>query len=138
MKRIILIIFAIVAVAGMAVLAMTKPDRAAHYQAVKMQVLKVVDHSLSGNPVTAEYTVIGTLKALDMIDEYLQRNLLLHEHMFYTTGILIYKDMLVPISIGVLGQVYLTIDDEDMKKVEDLFTSSRIIKSVGSVDFNDN
>ena len=55
--------------------------------------------------------------ALNMIDEYLQRNLIIREHTFYTSGVLVYKEWFIPVSIGVMGKVYLTMDEDDMKRV---------------------
>ena len=112
----ILIALAVVLAIVMATLAMTKPDRKAHYEAVKGMALKVVDHELSSNPLTKEHAAVGLMIALNEIDEYLQRNLIVYEHTFYTNGILLYKDMFVPISIGIFGNVYLTIDEEKVKK----------------------
>lgn len=120
MKRKVLFIFAIVVVIVLATLAMTKPDRAAHYEAVKAMALKTVDHELSKNPQTAEYAAIGTAKALNMIDEYLQRNLLVYEHTFYSSGVLIYNDRFIPISVGVFNKVYLTVGEEDVKRVVEI------------------
>lgn len=116
LKRILL--FALVGIiAVMVTLTMTKPERPAHYDAVKGLALKTVDHELTGNPVTAEYAALGTMKALNKIDEYLQRNLIIREHTFYNSGVLIYKDYFIPVSIGVMGKVYLTVSEDDMKRV---------------------
>lgn len=117
MKRRILLGVAIIVVIVMAALAMTKPDRVSHYEAVKTMALKAVDHELSNNPETAEYAALGTVTALNMIDEYLKRNLLVYEHTFYNSGVLIYNDNFIPISVGVFNHVYLTFDEEDMKRV---------------------
>jgi len=116
LKRILL--FALVGIiAVMLTLTMTKPERPAHYDAVKGLALKTVDHELIGNPVTAEYAALGTMTALNKIDEYLQRNLIIREHTFYNSGVLIYKDYFIPVSIGVMGKVYLTVSEDDMKRV---------------------
>ena len=113
----ILIIVAFVVVALLVALSMTKPDRMAHYDAVKNAVknmaLKTVDHELTSNPLTAEYATIGTMAALNVIDEYLQRNFIVREHTFYTSGILVYNDMFIPVSIGIMGKVYLTVNEDD-------------------------
>lgn len=127
MKWKILLGIVFVVAIGLTVLSQTKPDRTAHYEAIKKMALKTVDHELSNNPLTAEYAAIGTMAALNLIDDYLQRNLLLREHTFYTSGVLIYKDMFIPISIGVMGQVYLTVDEEDVKKV--------LVKHIGPTGF---
>jgi hypothetical protein len=116
LKRILL--FALVGIiAVMVTLTMTKPERPAHYDAVKGLALKTVDHELTGNPVTAGYAALGTMTALNKIDEYLQRNLIIREHTFYNSGVLIYKDYFIPVSIGVMGKVYLTVSEDDMKRV---------------------
>lgn len=116
LKRILL--FALVGIiAVMVTLTMTKPERPAHYDAVKGLALKTVDHELTGNPVMAEYAALGTMTALNKIDEYLQRNLIIREHTFYNSGVLIYKDYFIPVSIGVMGKVYLTVSEDDMKRV---------------------
>jgi len=116
LKRILL--FALVGIiAVMVTLTMTKPERPAHYDAVKGLALKTVDHELTGNPVTAEYAALGTMTALNKIDEYLQRNLIIREHTFYNSGVLIYKDYFIPVSIGVMGKAYLTVSEDDMKRV---------------------
>ena len=117
MKWKILLGFAVVAIIVMITLATTKPDRPAHYYAVKGLALKTVDHELTSNPVTAEYAALGTMVALNMIDEYLQRNLIIREHTFYTSGVLVYKEWFIPVSIGVMGHVYLTVDEDDLKRV---------------------
>ena len=106
----ILIIVAFVVVALLVALSMTKPDRMAHYDAVKNMALKTV---------TAEYATIGTMAALNVIDEYLQRNFIVREHTFYTSGILVYNDMFIPVSIGIMGKVYLTVNEDDLKRMLD-------------------
>jgi hypothetical protein len=116
LKRILL--FALIGIIAVMVnLTMTKPERPAHYDVVKGLALKTVDHELTGNPVTAEYAALGTMTALNKIDEYLQRNLIIREHTFYNSGVLIYKDYFIPVSIGVMGKVYLTVSEDDMKRV---------------------
>lgn len=117
MKTRILIVVAIIAAVLMFALSMTKPDRAAHFDAIKQMALKTVDHELTSNPLTAEYATIGTMTALNMIDEYLQTNLIVQEHTFYTSGLLIYKDLFIPVSYGVMGEVHLVVSEADMKRI---------------------
>jgi hypothetical protein len=57
------------------------------------------------------------MAALNVIDEYLQRNFIVREHTFYTSGILVYNDMFIPVSIGVMGKVYLTVNEDDLKRM---------------------
>lgn len=115
MKKILLIISLFV-VAALAVLAMTKPDWSEHYDVVKKTVANMVDRELHDNPLTAEYATVGTMSALNMLDDYLSKNLMMQDHTFYTIGLLRYKDMFLPISIGMLGQVHLTVSEDNLKE----------------------
>ena len=112
MKKILLILLCIVLL-GMLVLAMTKPERSEHYDAVKITATKVIDRELHDNPLTAEFATIGMMTALNMLDDYLSKNLMVHDH---TVGVLRYQEMFFPISIGVFGQVHLTVSEDDLKK----------------------
>jgi len=135
MKRILLIISLFVVV-GMAVLAMTKPDRPQHYNVVKVAATKVIDHEMHANSLTAEYATIGTMSALNMLDDYLSKNLVVHDHTFYTVGMLRYQEMFFPISIGVFGQVHLTVSEDDLKKalkmpeIKDMMKSKSVEEAV--------
>ena len=115
MKKVLLII-SIIVVVGMVVLTMTKPERSEHFYLVKKTVAKVVDRELNANPLTAVFATLGTMSTLNVVDDYLSKNLMMQDHTFYTTGVLRYNDMFIPISIGVFGQVYLTVSEDDIKK----------------------
>mgnify|MGYP006916073114 CR=1 FL=1 len=110
-----LIVFLVLA--GLLVLAMTKPDRAAHYETVKKEVLAIVDREMNSNPVLRDFAALGTLTALNVMDGYLGRFLVVRDHTFYTVGVIIYKDQPIPISVGVLNHVWLTADEDDLERV---------------------
>ena len=128
MKKILLIILCIILV-GLVVLTMTKPDRSDHYDAVKMVVAKVVDRELHANPLTAEYATLGTVSTLEKVDDYLSKNLMVQDHTFYTVGMLKYQEMFLPISIGVFGQVHLTIGEDDLKEALKMPEMQEMMKS---------
>ena len=128
MKKILLIILCIILV-GLVVLTMTKPDRSDHYDAVKMVVAKVVDRELHANPLTAEYATIGMVSALEKVDDYLSKNLMVQDHTFYTVGMLKYQEMFLPISIGVFGQVHLTVGEDDLKEALKMPEMQEMMKS---------
>lgn len=128
MKKILLIISLFVVV-GMAVLAITKPDRPEHYNAVKIAATKVIDRELHANSLTAEYATIGTMSALNMLDDYLSKNLMVHDHTFYTVGMLRYQEMFFPVSVGVFGQVHLTVNEDDLKKALKMPEIKEMMKS---------
>ena len=128
MKKILLIILCIILV-GLVVLTMTKPDRSDHYDAVKMVVAKVVDRELHANPLTAEYATLGTVSTLEKVDDYLSKNLMVQDHTFYTVGMLKYQEMFLPISIGVFGQVHLTVGEDNLKEALKMPEMQEMMKS---------
>ena len=128
MKKILLIILCVILV-GLVVLTMTKPDRSDHYDAVKMVVAKVVDRELHANPLTAEYATLGTVSTLEKVDDYLSKNLMVQDHTFYTVGMLKYQEMFLPISIGVFGQVHLTVGEDDLKEALKMPEMQEMMKS---------
>ena len=128
MKKILLIILCVILV-GLVVLTMTKPDRSDHYDAVKMVVAKVVDRELHANPLTAEYATLGTVSTLEKVDDYLSKNLMVQDHTFYTVGMLKYQEMFLPISIGIFGQVHLTVGEDDLKEALKMPEMQEMMKS---------
>ena len=115
-KKILLSLVIVVAlVMGAAV--MTKPDYKAHYDLVKRTALKVIDHQVNSNPWAALFGPMVTMSALDIVDGYLKKNLLFYDHTFYTTGVLIYQDMFIPVSVGAFGHVHMLVSEDDIKNV---------------------
>ena len=128
MKKILLIILCVILV-GLVVLTTAKPDRSEHYDTVKRAVAKVVDRELHANPLTAEYATIGTVSTLDKVDDYLSKNLVVQERNLYTICLLIYKEMFLPISFGVFGQVHLTVGEDDLKEALRMPEMKEMMKS---------
>ncbi len=111
----VLLIFGGIVIAGLAVLNMTKPDRKAHYDEIKGAILKVVSKEMNENPALQPYAILGTMKALETTDKLLTSALIIHDHAFYNVGIIIYNDHLIPVSVGVLGKIHLTISQNDLE-----------------------
>ena len=114
-KVLLIIVIAILAV--MAALTMTKPDRTAHYEAVKRVVFKVVETEVTRKIPDESLMTIGIVTALNATDEYLQKNMLVYEHTFYNIGFILYDNRFLPVSIGVMGQVHLTFDQKDLERL---------------------
>jgi len=112
--KVLLAIGALIVVA-LVVLMTTKPDRSAHYDAVKNAVLEVVSKELNENPALQPYAAMGTMKALEATDNLLTRGLVIRDRTYYNIGFVIYKDKLIPVSIGILGQIHLTMDQQDLE-----------------------
>ncbi len=107
----------VVIVVGVLVsLAVTKPDRMAHYDAVKGLMVKVIEKKVASLDIDESFKTMGTLAALNAGDAYLRQNLLVYEHTFYNTGILIYEDNFIMVSIGAWGHAFLTFTEEDIDK----------------------
>lgn len=117
MKKWIFLAVCVAVLGCLALLSVTKPDREAHYAMVKQCMLEVVTEELEGNPVTAEYVSVGTMTALNLMDEYLPRYMVVNEHTFYNAGIIVYKERRLPVSIGVFGHIWLTAGKEKMKEM---------------------
>ena len=115
-KKILLSLVIVVALV-MAAAVMTKPDYKAHYDLVKRTALKVIDHQVNSNPWAALFGPMVTMGALDIVDGYLKKNLLVYDHTFYTTGVLIYQDMFIPVSVGAFGHVHMLVSEDDIKNV---------------------
>ena len=72
---------------------------------------------------------MGTMTTLNMLDDYLSKNLFVHDHTFYTVGVLMYQEMFLPISIGVLGRVRLTVSEDDLKEALKMPEIKEMMKS---------
>ncbi len=115
-KIIILAVVAIVTIASLT-LTMSKPDRNAHYQTIKTEVAQVVSRELGSNPLFSDYAINGTMKVLEFTDELLTRGLIIHDHTFYNIGYLIYNGTPYPVTIGILGQVHLTLPETELQQL---------------------
>lgn len=132
MKKVLLIL-AVVILVVMGVLAMTKPDRTTHYDALKEVVLKAVEAKMDQVGKAVPYESLrtkGTYMALSAADEYLKKNLLVYEKMFYNKGVLVYEGYHVLVSVGVMGHVFLTFDEKDIDKLMDRIDILKIGRDV--------
>jgi hypothetical protein len=131
MKKVLLTL-AVVVMAVLIVMAMTKPDRTAHYDALKGVVLKTVVAKIDkvGEAIPFEsLRTKGTYIALNAADEYLKNNLLVYEKTFYNKGVLVYEDYFILVSIGVMGHVFLTFDEKDLEKLTERVDVLKLIEN---------
>jgi len=131
MKKVLLTL-AVVGMAVLIVMAMTKPDRTAHYDALKGVVLKTVEAKIDkvGEAIPFEsLRTKGTYIALNAADEYLKNNLLVYEKTFYNKGVLVYEDYFILVSIGVMGHVFLTFDEKDLEKLTERVDVLKLIEN---------
>ncbi len=129
----LILILALMVAAVLVTLSMTKPDRTAHYDAVKKAVLEVVSKELNENPTLQAYATIGTMKALEATDELLTQGLILHDNTYYNLGLLIYEGHPIPVSVGILGQIHLTMNHQDLQS---LIRRPDVQENIGLKDLN--
>ena len=116
MKKFLIGILLVVLMA-MALAAMTKPERTAHYDTLKKSLTVVIGKIVDSHPLLRQYDAISTMTALNATDEYLKQNFIVFDHTFYNVGTILYKDMFIPVSIGFFGQVRLTVDEGDLQRL---------------------
>ena len=132
MKKVkILIGIGVVVLAVLVALYMTKPDRTAHYETIKKEVALVVDREMNSNSLWKDYAALGIMRVLNVMDGFLGRLLIVYDHTFYNVGVVVYKDQLIPVSIGVAGHVWLTVGEEDL---ELLVKSPDVMNMIGAED----
>ena len=133
MRRLLKVLLgiAVIVLIALAVLAATKPDRAAHYDALKHEMATVVDRELHSNPLWKDYATLGMMRVLNAMDDYMGQYFLVYDHTFYTVGVVVYKDYLLPVSVGAAGNVWMTVDEQDLEKV---VRSPDVMKKIGSED----
>ena len=107
----------LVVLMAMVLAAMTKPERMAHYDTVKKGLTVVIEKVVNSHPLLQQYNAISTMTALNATDEYLKRNFMVFEHTFYNVGTILYQDMFIPVSIGLFGQVWLTVGEDDLQRL---------------------
>lgn len=117
MKKVLLIL-TIVVLSVLAVLAMTKPDRTAHYNTLKGIVMRAIEKRIDKLPIPYEsQQTKARYTALGIADEYLRHNLWVYEETFYNRGVIVFEDYFIPVSVGVMGHVFLTFDEKDVDEL---------------------
>ena len=117
MKKVFAIL-TIAVLAVMVVLAMTKPDRTAHYEALKSIAMNTIEKRIDKAPIPYEsLKTKARYLALGAADEYLKRNLVVYEGTFYNRGVIVYDDYFILVSVGVMGHVFLTFDEQDVDRL---------------------
>ena len=117
MKRKLLIGVVLVMAVVMAWAAMSKPDKVDHYETVKKCLTTVVNKEVDRNPLLEHYGAMATVMALNAMDEFLKKNLLVYEQTFYSKGIIYYQDKFILISVGAFGNVFMTVGEEDLQRL---------------------
>ncbi len=118
MKK-VLAILTIVILVVLTVLALTKPERKAHYDALKSIVMKVVEAKVSKSVPNGSLRTQAIYVALGEADKYLKQNLIVYEETFYNRGAILYDGYLIPVSFGIMGHVFLIFNTQNVEELID-------------------
>ena len=109
-------LFFIVLLAVMAlVLIATCPDKATHHEAIKSVMSEVINAEMDNSSIDGSLASIGTVLAINLVDSYLNSNLMVRDRTFYNVGVVSYNGEFRMVSVGVLNHVF-TIDKETARE----------------------
>lgn len=115
MKKLLLFILILVAVAGVCVV--TCPDKAAHSEALKDLVNKVLTEELAEgvSETDAGFVAFGSMLGTGIAGIVLDNTLKVENHFVCSVGTITYAGKTKIVSIGILNHVF-TADKEDFKQ----------------------
>ena len=114
MKKFLIFIGIIVAIA--IALMLTTPDRQQHHDTIKEVLSKAVNAELRENNIEGHVASIGSVFAMNAVDEFLNRSLLIRDHRFYNIGVIYYNGEFQMVSVGVFNHVY-TFDEDQARQL---------------------
>ena len=122
MKK-VLIFIGIIAAIAIALMA-TTPDKQQHHDTIKEVLSRAVNAELRDNNIEGPVASIGSVFAMNAVDEFLNRSLLIRDHRFYNIGVIDYNGEFQMVSVGVFNHIY-TFDEDQARefiktKIKDL------------------
>lgn len=118
-----LVFIGIIAAIAIALMA-TTPDKQQHHDTIKEVLSRAVNAELRDNNIEGPVASIGSVFAMNAVDEFLNRSLLIRDHRFYNIGVIDYNGEFQMVSVGVFNHVY-TFDEDQARefiktKIKDL------------------
>jgi hypothetical protein len=110
-----LIFIGIIAVIAIALMA-TTPDKQQHHDTIKEVLSRAVNAELRNNNIDGAVASIGSVFAMNAVDEFLNRSLLIRDHRFYNIGVIDYDGEFQMVSVGVFNHVY-TFDENQAREL---------------------
>ena len=110
-----LIFIGIIAVIAIALMA-TTPDKQQHHDTIKEVLSRAVNAELRDNNIDGAVASIGSVFAINAVDEFLNRSLLIRDHRFYNIGVIDYDGEFQMVSVGVFNHVY-TFDENQAREL---------------------
>ncbi len=110
-----LIFIGIIAAIAIALMA-TTPDKQQHHDTIKEVLSRAVNAELRDNNIDGAVASIGSVFAMNAVDEFLNRSLLIRDHRFYNIGVIDYDGEFQMVSVGVFNHVY-TFDENQTREL---------------------
>ncbi len=110
-----LIFIGIIAAIAIALMA-TTPDKQQHHDTIKEVLSRAVNAELRDNKIDGAVASIGSVFAMNAVDEFLNRSLLIRDHRFYNIGVIDYDGEFQMVSVGVFNHVY-TFDENQAREL---------------------
>ena len=110
-----LIFIGIIVVIAIALMA-TTPDKQQHHDTIKEVLSRAVNAELRDNNIDGAVASIGSVFAMNAVDEFLNRSLLIRDHRFYNIGVIDYDGEFQMVSVGVFNHVY-TVDENQAREL---------------------
>ena len=107
MKKVFIVVTMVLAVTVVAML-LTKPEAKEHYDAVVGLTQNVVDQEAQG-------LQFGKDLAMNTAGFYLQSHMKVEDYFVVNVGMVNYKGMDIPITVGILGSVHRLVDEEQVR-----------------------
>ena len=120
MKKVFIVVTMVLAVTVVAML-LTKPEAKEHYDAVVGLTQNVVDQEAQGLEKLAEkvdmpeVAQFGKDLAMNTAGFYLQSHMKVEDYFVVNVGMVNYKGMDIPITVGILGSVHRLVDEEQVR-----------------------
>ena len=118
-----LIFIGIIAAIAIALMA-TTPDKQQHHDTIKEVLSRAVNAELRDNNIEGPVASIGSVFAMNAVDEFLNRSLLIRDHRFYNIGVIDYNGEFQMVSVGMFNHVYSFDEDQAREfiktKIKDL------------------
>lgn len=115
MAKKVFVFLTFVVIAVLVAMALTKPESWKHQAAVRELTMKVVGQKMADIPLPQEFVSTGTDMAMGAAGAFLQSNMEVGDYFFLSVGFVNYHGQSVPVTVGAFGNVYVLVDEEDVK-----------------------
>ena len=112
-------IYAILLVVVSFVLVATCPSKKAHCEAIQGVLSGAINKEMDQSRIDETMASIGTMLAVNAVNEYLNSSLIVRDHTLYNVGVVSYKGEFRMVSVGVLNHVFTISEDDARQFIKD-------------------